>query len=52
VRDFEGDGYLSKNPIAIYDAMTDTMQADMGRIVPGMAAFLSAMLEGVSHEGS
>ncbi|MGF6636790.1 hypothetical protein [Paraburkholderia sp. MM6662-R1] len=50
VRDFESDGYLSKNPIAIYDAMTDAMQADMRRIVPAMAAFLCAMLEGANHD--
>ncbi|MBC8724549.1 hypothetical protein F6X37_24060 [Paraburkholderia sp. 31.1] len=52
VRDFESDGYLSKNPTAIYDAMTDVMQTDVRRIVPAMAGFLCAMLEGASHDGT
>ncbi|MDR5739178.1 MULTISPECIES: hypothetical protein [unclassified Caballeronia] len=50
LRDFERDEYVSKDPHAVFDAMTDTMQADVRRIAPTAIAFLSAMIEGADDE--
>jgi hypothetical protein len=48
-RDFERDGYLAKDPAVLLAEMTDTMRADMVRIVPLMAEFFSHFTE-VFHE--
>lgn len=50
LRDFERDEYASKDPGAVFGAMTDTMQADVRRIAPTAIAFLSAMIDGADDD--
>jgi len=50
VLDFERDRLFDTSPHELFEAMTDSMRADMLRLVPRCVAFLSAMLEGASHE--
>lgn len=49
MRDFERDGYANKDVGQLLSHMTDTMRADVLRIVPLMADFFNQMNE-VSHE--
>lgn len=43
LRDFERDAFLSRDPDEIVGRMTETMQADVRRIAPLMAAWLESI---------
>lgn len=49
-RDFERDGFADKDPDDLLSAMTETMRADMDRIVPVMVAFFERFQEALLHE--
>lgn len=49
-RDFERERFSEKSPTELLDGMTDTMRADMERIVPIMAAFFNEFAEEMSCE--
>lgn len=49
-RDFERERFADKNPADLLAGMTDTMRADMERIVPAMAAFFNEFASEVEHE--
>jgi hypothetical protein len=44
-RDFERDNFAQKDPEELLAAMTETMRADMERIIPTMAAFFERFME-------
>lgn len=48
-RDFERDGFATKDAARLLQGMTETMQCDMARIAPLMAEFFTRMQE-VAHE--
>jgi hypothetical protein len=50
-RDFERDGYFAKSPDALLSPMTETMLADMRRILPLLADFINELHEAV-HESA
>lgn len=45
LRDFERDGHLQRDVGAVFGGMTDTMQADVRRILPSLLDWLSELLE-------
>lgn len=49
-RDFERERFSDKCPAELLAGMTDTMRADMERIVPAMAAFFNEFMEAFEHE--
>lgn len=49
-RDFERERFADKSPADLLAGMTETMRADMERIVPAMAAFFNEFSEAVEHE--
>lgn len=51
MRDLERDGYFTKDASALLTPMTETMLADMRRIVPLCAEFLSTLNEAI-HESA
>lgn len=51
IRDFEREDVFNLNPCAIFDAMTDTMQDDIVRIVPQLIPWLTELSRRHSDEG-
>lgn len=49
-RDFERDAYADKDPAALLSGMTETMRADMRRIVPSIVKFYAAFAEAMTNE--
>lgn len=45
IRDFERDGFFRKDAAAMREPMTDSMRADMARILPHLADFVSQLQE-------
>jgi len=50
-RDLERDGYFTKDAGALLSPMTDSMLADMRRLLPLMAAFINELTEAI-HESA
>lgn len=47
LRDFERDGRLNRDPVELYEAMTETMQADVRRIIDPVLAWLGELQEAI-----
>jgi hypothetical protein len=45
LRDFERDGYLKRSASDVYGGMTETMQADVQRILPSLLDWLGSLQE-------
>jgi hypothetical protein len=45
LRDFERDGHLARNPAEMFGGMTETMQADVRRVLPSLLDWLSELHE-------
>lgn len=45
LRDFESDGHLNRNAVDVFGGMTETMQADVRRILPSLIDWLSELHE-------
>jgi hypothetical protein len=45
LRDFERDGYLNREPADVFGGMTETMQADVRRVLPSLLDWLSELHE-------
>ena len=46
-RDFERNGYVDADPITILESMTETMRADLRRILPSMIDFFQRMQKAI-----
>lgn len=45
LRDFERDGHLNREPAEVFGGMTETMQADVRRVLPSLLDWLSELHE-------
>ncbi len=45
LRDFERDGHLDRDAVAVFEGMTETMQADVRRVLPRLIEWLSELEE-------
>jgi len=52
LRDFERDKFFDKDISELMEPMTDSMRADVRRILPFMAEFFNQCIEEVSHESA